>query len=188
MSRAGEPDHVVLTEFDIRPRNVALASGTVLTGFRLRPGTIIAQDVIDEIAGNTDRAEAILEDRWRPSSAMDDAIGALSQPGATVETAALDLGISVRAMQRFFVRAKLPPPEFWRLLARARRAADLLSAAGSVADIAFACGYCDQAHMTRDFTRWFGAPPAQLRKNAGIMDRLRQPGLGNWAGEQISIR
>ena len=42
--------------------------------------------------------------------------------------------------------------------------------------------------MTRDFVRWFGATPAVLRRDHGLLGTLDQPGLGNWAGEQISIR
>lgn len=96
---------------------------------------------------------------------MDAAILALTLPGASPERVARDLGVSARTLQRRFVQSGLPSPEFWRLLARARRAAGLLATAAPLAGIACDCGYSDQAHMTRDFARWFGTSPAQLRRD-----------------------
>lgn len=188
VSRAGKPDHIVLTDLDFRPRIVTLAAGTTITGFRLRPGVAVSQAVCDEIAASSEQAEAILGSLFDPSNDVYDAIHALARPGATVEAVAQDLGVSVRTMQRQFLRMALPPPEFWRLLARARRAVGLLPAARPLAYIACECGYSDQAHMTREFMRWFGTTPARLRGNADILAVLRQPALGNWIGEQISTR
>jgi AraC-like DNA-binding protein len=81
-----------------------------------------------------------------------------------------------------------PSPDFWRLLGRARRAAGLLGAGWALADAAIESGYSDQAHMTRAFRRWIGAPPAALCADTGLLSDVTQPGLGNWTGEQISTR
>ncbi len=97
-------------------------------------------------------------------------------------------GVSARTLQRRLVAHGLPPPDFWRLLGRARRAAGCLRSGQKLADIADAHGYSDQAHMTRDFTRWFGAPPARMARDTALLDVTLQPGLGNWTGEQISTR
>jgi AraC-like DNA-binding protein len=37
--------------------------------------------------------------------------------------------------------------------------------------------------MTREFVRWFGRTPVQLRRNPAAMTDLAQPGLGNWSVE-----
>jgi AraC-like DNA-binding protein len=82
----------------------------------------------------------------------------------------------------------LPPPDFWRLLGRARRAAGRIASGARLAEVADDAGYSDQAHMTRELARWFGMSPGQLRRSAPALDALLQPALGNWTGEQISTR
>ncbi len=115
-------------------------------------------------------------------------IVALAAPEASLRRAARLIGVSERTLQRRFRSLGLPTPDFWRLLGRARNAARALPCRVSLADIACAFGYSDQAHMTHDFVRWFGVTPAELRRNRGLLRMLDQPGLGNWTGEQISIR
>lgn len=179
---------VFLTPFDFRPRYADLAVGVEILGYRLRPGAVIPVPALRTIAKTPIEAEAILEDECGEWSDLDDAIEALTEPGMTVETVARHLGVSTRTMQRYFLARNLPPPDFWRLLARARRAAVMLTSTEALAAIAEDCGFSDQAHMTRDLARWFGATPAQLRRNGHMLNLLRQPALGNWTGEQISTR
>lgn len=186
-----EPDgtcEVILTEFDFHPRPAALRPGTDISGYRLRPGADVSRPVVEAIAANPDLAETILGGECGDWNDLDDAIAALTMPGATVAAVARSLGVSIRTMQRHFLSRNLPPPDFWRLLARARQAARLLNDAAPLAEVADACRFSDQAHMTRDFTRWFGLTPAQLRGNASLLKVLGQPALGNWTGEQISTR
>ncbi len=184
----GEPDRVVLTELDFQPRNVELPDGTKTTGYRLRPGAVVSRDALEGIAANHHQAENILDDDLGAWSEIDDAILALTRPGASVASVARDLGVSVRTMQRRFLSLNLPVPDFWRLLGRARRAVGMISLAAPLADVACACCYSDQAHMTRDLARWFGVSPARLRRDAGLLAMLSQPALANWTGEQISTR
>ena len=47
---------------------------------------------------------------------------------------------------------------------RIRRARALLSLGRSPADVAFACGFADQAHFTRHFKARVGITPGQFRK------------------------
>jgi AraC-like DNA-binding protein len=188
VGRVGEPGRLLLTEFDFRPRKVMLTAGTEITGFRLLPGAVPHRDLLVEMVRDADKAETVLRSSQFGRDEIADAIEALVRRGTTVEAAARSLGTSVRTMQRLFARKALPPPEFWRLLARARRTVGLLSAAPSLADVACEAGYSDGAHMNRELLRWFGATPARLRQNRGLLDSLRQPGLGNWTGEHIPMR
>lgn len=183
-----EACEVILTEFDFGPRPAILRPGTEIIGYRLRPGADVSRRVIEAVAANPDLAETILGDESGGWNELDDAIAALTLPGATVAAVSRDLGVSIRTMQRQFLSRNLPPPDFWRLLARARQAARLLDVAAPLAEVAVECGFSDQAHMTRDFTRWFGVTPSQLRGNAPLRRVLSQPALGNWTGEQISTR
>lgn len=48
-----------------------------------------------------------------------------------------------------------------RRLARARR---LLQAKSAIADVAFACGFTDQAHLTRTLRQTIGVTPSRYRQ------------------------
>jgi AraC-like DNA-binding protein len=188
----GVPAKIVLTELDLRPRVAELAAGTEITGFRLRPGSLVGQRVLAELQLDCGRAEEVLGNELASGTAAgkaaDEIILALVAPGASVESVAADLGVSRRTLQRQVKVLGLPAPDYWRLLARARRAAGLLTSGLPLGEIAFLCGFSDQAHMTREFRRWFGRTPAELKMRPDLLVLLCQPALGNWTGEQISMR
>ncbi|SJZ82394.1 AraC family transcriptional regulator [Consotaella salsifontis] len=186
--RKGEPAKVVFTEFDHRPRRAALTAGTEITGYRLRPGACIEPDALDALALEPEAAAIILTRALAVAAEIDEAIMALTKPHASLRRVSADLGVSPRTLQRRFRHLALPGPDYWRLLARARRAVAMLALPASLADIAGECGYSDQAHMTREFARWFGATPHGVRRNKHLFRLLSQPALGNWIGEQISTR
>lgn len=177
-----------LTGLDFSPRHALMEPGTGIRGYRLRPGACVPQKVLDAVAADPENTPGILGNALPEWGALDDAIVALTQPGASVAGVARQSGLSLRSLQRRFHEAQLPPPEFWRLLARARRAVGLLASPAPLAEIADASGFSDQAHMTRAMARWFGHSPAQLRRDAGLRVLLAQPALGNWTAEQISTR
>lgn len=184
----GEAPSVILTQLDFRPRNVCLAAGTEIAGYRLRPGAVVDKTVLRAISLDPEKAPSILTEIVAIPADLEEMIGACMQPLSGLRAVSGNLGVSIRTMQRRFRTATLPPPEFWRLLARARRAVSLLRSTASLADIAHDCGYSDQAHMTRETLRWFQWSPARIRRDAPLCDLLSQPGLGNWTGEQISTR
>ncbi len=179
---------IVSTGFDVRPRLVDLLPGTTITGYRLRPGAGVSAPAMQVIAADHDRIGEILDEQCEAWTNLDEAIVALSQSGETVGAVCRRMGISIRTMQRVFLGRRLPPPDYWQLLGRARRAAGLLSSGEPLAEIASICSFSDQAHMNRELVRWFGHTPAQLRRQSSILELLRQPALGNWTGEQISTR
>lgn len=188
--RADGADAIALTDLDHRPRHVDLTPGVSITGYRLRPGTVLPPDALAAIVAHPDQATEILGDILAATgeSDIDTAIDALGRPGATVAQIARGFGVSSRTLQRHFLDRGQPPPDFWRRLARARRAAAMLTEATPLAEIAFAAGFSDQAHMTRDLVHWFGATPARLRRDRPALDLIRQPALGTWTGEHSSIR
>lgn len=186
--KPGEAPSVVLTQFDLQPRTISLAAGTEITGYRLRPGAVVDKTVLRAISLEPEKAPSILGEVVALPSDLDEMIGACAQPVSGPGTISGSLGVSIRTMQRRFQTAGLPPPDFWRLLARARRAVNLLQSSASLADIASDCGYCDQSHMTREALRWFKKSPARIRRDVRLHRLLSQPGLGNWTGEQISTK
>ncbi|MCK7615502.1 helix-turn-helix domain-containing protein [Roseibium sediminicola] len=187
----GTREKIVLTVLDLRPRVAELSAGTEITGYRLRPGAVVGDEVLAELERDCGRAEEVLGNALSADAAgdaADEILLALVAPGASVESVAADLGVSKRTLQRQLKAFGLPAPDYWRLLARARRAAGLLASGLALPEIADLCGFSDQAHMTRDFRSWFGGTPAQLRRAPHILELLCQPALGNWTGEQISTR
>lgn len=172
-----------VTDWDLAPRLARLDAGISLTGYRLRPG--ITLDLGEfEIAGrDLSTLDREIEDRTRHDQEVSEIIDALCLPQNSIYRLARQQGVSERTLQRRFRDLSLPTPAFWRQLGRARRAVQALPCRVPLVEIATHYGYSDQAHMTREFVRWFGRTPAQLRRNPAAMTDLAQPGLGNWSGE-----
>jgi AraC-like DNA-binding protein len=51
------------------------------------------------------------------------------------------------------------PPHAWLRQQRVLRARALISQGHTLADVAAACGFADQPHMTRSFVQQFGFTP-----------------------------
>ncbi|WP_083918455.1 helix-turn-helix domain-containing protein [Woodsholea maritima] len=188
LSKPNSAAEIFLSDFDFQPRTVTTAPNCAITGFRLRPGILPCRDVLEAIALDPTQAGAILGGAFGHSDELNSVIAALCAPGATPKCVARAAGVSTRTLQRQFQAKGLPGPDFWRLLARARRAVAMLSGPEPLIEIAGSCGFSDQAHMTRELKRWFAISPAPLRKTPVILDILGQPGLGNWTDEQISTQ
>ncbi|WP_199701669.1 helix-turn-helix domain-containing protein [Jiangella rhizosphaerae] len=178
---------VALTDWDAGLRVVGLANGTRVTGYRLRPGTQVSPEVLARIEAEPARAGEIIDGDAVADRDIDEAIDALGSC-SSVARAATHVGVSRRGLQRRFAAAGLPPPGFWRMLSRARRAALALPFRLPLSEVAVVCGFSDQAHLTRESIRWFGRTPAELRRSPPTLRAIAQPGLGNWTGEQISMR
>lgn len=186
LSAPGRKAQTLLTEWDTGPRQVLVARGTSIRAYRLRPGTLLSEDALSAISAAPEEAGPALQDADERASEIASLISLLAAPFASLDSAARQAGVSGRTLQRHFRTLKLPPPDFWRQLGRARAAAMVLATPTPVAEVAAMAGYSDQAHMTRAFGRWFGMSPARLRQDTALLAVLHQPGLGNWTGEQIS--
>jgi len=84
-------------------------------------------------------------------------------------------GLSRSHFTRAFRISIGTPPHRWLVRERVRRAAELLDRTGdSIAEIALACGFCDQSHLTRIFHTAVGVSPAAWRRQrrAGIAPPL----------------
>lgn len=182
VSCRGGTASVGVTDWDFAPRQVKIPAGTSLIGYRLQPGTTIRLDDVAIVGRDLSDLDAAIADAARHDREIAEIINALNLPGGGIERLARQQGVSERTLQRHFKSLSLPPPAFWRQLGRARRAVQALSSPTPLPDIALDYGYSDQAHMTREFRRWFGRTPAQLRRAPAAMNDLAQPGLGNWSG------
>lgn len=188
VSKAGASAVACFTDWDIGPRTVHIPAGTRIEGYRLRPGVTVPWRKIRSVVGQMDDPTSVIAEEAHGDEETSKAIDLLACPGASVQTVAAQLGVSERTLQRRLSAQHLPAPDFWRLLGRARQAVQSLSSDTSLAETALDGGYSDQAHMTREFARWFGTSPRQLKRSATAQVDLLQPGLGNWMGEHSSIK
>ena len=176
----GESPHWIISALDDGPRRVAVPAGTITLGFRLRPGAQIDEDrLLASIKLCAPDRLQILErlDRFTSQPGdLHEALTCLGREAATVADAACLLDGSVRSLQRLVISGTGRPPSFWLQLARVRRSARALRNAPSIAEIAYAHGYSDQAHMTREFRRWLGATPGRLHSGANPLPMLDAPG------------
>ncbi len=87
----------------------------------------------------------------------------LRQAPTLDELAAL-AGTSRYTLVRQFGRRHGLPPMAWLLQLRLQRARERIAAGWGLADTALSCGFSDQSHLTRLFTRQFGFTPGSWRK------------------------
>lgn len=180
VSRPSEPDAMRITDWDSQPQLVHLEAGTSMIGYRLSPGSTIDAKVLGTENLNRSKLEDMIQSEVKQSSEIFELIETLAQSNVTVEQVAKQSGRTARTLQRQFRDLTLPSPDYWRLLGRARRAAKALPCRVPLVEIAHDYGYSDQAHMTREFVRWFGDTPSRLRQNKVSVVDISQPGLGNW--------
>ncbi len=100
------------------------------------------------------RAQAMLADRLDEKLALAEVANAV--------------GLSPWHFARGFKAVTGVAPHTWRNARRIAEAQRLLAdPARGVAEIAFACGFCSQAHLTNAFRRATGSTPAAWRREAG---------------------
>ncbi len=147
--------------------------GEQFWGYRLQPGACINEaQLLGALQARPlrDAQDALpwLETCVRVDARVDQALHSLSD-SATVATAARQLGVSERTLQRLVFGATGRHPAYWKCLARVRRAASCLAHAPSLAACAADHGFADQAHMTREFQRWLGRTPSAVLASSDLL-------------------
>jgi AraC-like DNA-binding protein len=153
----------------LRSKAVVLSDQLVPLNDVLRVGSIV-----DEIAGQpTDQLKIRTIEGWllglRLVAPRPDVVAAVqtllvSGGTAAIEAVTKQSSVSARQLERLFDdHVGLRPKTFARVI-RLRRAAGLLARGCALADAAAACGYFDQAHMTRDFRQLADRSPAAWRR------------------------
>jgi AraC family transcriptional regulator len=121
-------------------------------------GGIRSRDI--EAYAGKGRMLSPLQQRRVTSRLLDDLAGESS----LAELAAL-CGLSRSYFVRAFKQTTGTSPHHWLLMHRARRAKDLLRGTRMpIAEIAVACGFADQSHLTRVFSKAFGISPGAWRR------------------------
>ena len=155
-------------------------SGLRMAGYRLHPAASIDLDGLLRAVGARQDADTgdvldLIESHVRVDDRLAEALAGLA--GApSVARAARQLGVSERTLERHTVAGTTRTPGFWKSLARVRRAAVALGGGHALAEAAVDHGYADQAHMTREFRRWFTLPPHRFRVQAELVAQVVTPG------------
>jgi AraC-like DNA-binding protein len=140
------------------------------------PRFVVDPDATPEeaLAGLLDAIAPVVPDR---------AVQIAARRVASVAQAARDYGLSERQLRRRSLAAVGYGP---KTLARVLRFQRFLAAADaapgrSPADLALTTGYADQAHLTRDCTRFAGLAPAALRRSRAPAPAPAPPAAGGAA-------
>ena len=166
----------------LRPEATGLlgpAAGEITDRFEALDRLARTDIVLEELAGAaTDRERIDVLERFlpavvraapRPEVAF--AVDRLVRRGGvlSIETLASQTGVARRQLERRFQSdVGLSPKSFARLL-RVNRAARLILSEASLADVAAACGYFDQAHMSNDFRQLIHRSPHEWQRMAGTL-------------------
>jgi len=189
---AGDRPHWFVSPLFDETHTVTLNSNSTIMGLRIRPGTrideanLLASMPEDQIEYNDigERLDAFTTCKNSTKEALNNLADA-----KTVKQAANEIGTTPRTLQRLVMRETGRPPVYWIMLARARKAARALNSALCLAGIAERYGYADQAHMCREFKRWFNASPSVLRNTPSKLNRLADEGYdGAETGVHSSIK
>lgn len=172
-----------ITDLDESARIITHSPNDRLIGFRFHPAAMINEAALLSKVHGYHESELDMEVVIREHSLIDsnvqEILDCLSAEFVTVENAARSIGVSVRTLQRKLVSTTGKSPTFWLSLARVRKASRLLASDQALANIAFECGYSDQAHFTREMKRWFCHPPAQVRNNLPQLSMILESGYGS---------
>jgi AraC-like DNA-binding protein len=112
--------------------------------------------------------------RQTPAPEIDHAASAIATSAGTgsLLDVASAAGISLRQLERRFLADVGVAPKTFARMVRLQAALRRIAAGQPLADVAHACGYYDQPHMTRDFGRLAETSPAAWQQCAGSLTQL----------------
>jgi AraC family transcriptional regulator len=93
----------------------------------------------------------------------------------SIERIARSCGMSPRNFVRRFRETTGVTPHRWLMDQRLARARDLLLTGVALAETAQLCGFADQSHFTRTFSRSVGEPPGRWLRLRRETHRVRLP-------------
>lgn len=159
---------------------VSTAQNTYLMGFRMKPGVHISEaallHAVNQKMTVVDDIENLLADFTSFDHNVDDALSCLADGAISVKQAAIQLGVNIRTLQRLVVKATDRTPAYWSQLARIRKTARDLDGYIALAELADKHGFSDQAHMSREFKRWFNLSPSEVLKRPDIISQIHEVG------------
>lgn len=176
----GSPPHWFVSPLADGTLQVPGRAGQRFAGLRFHPAVSIDEAALLDAAKRLDADDPLglgarIEEHVQVDRRLAEALQALAS-SAGVAPASRALGVSERSLERLLLQATARTPRYWQKLARARRTAAALAGDLPLAEIAADHGYADQAHLSRDFRRWFGCPPARFRADPALLAMATEPG------------
>ena len=112
--------------------------------------------------------------RSGPTREIDGAATAIAARAGRIDLVAVasDAGLSLRQLERRFLADVGIAPKTFARMVRLQSALRRIAGGQPLADVALACGYYDQPHMARDFSRLAETSPAAWREYAGDLTPL----------------
>ncbi len=164
----------------LRPAGIALVSNVPASEFtgrvvELRSAAGISGDELMDAVGHAagDGARIRLLERFlidraatrdRRCRSVEAAVALIRARGGTISINALarHTSLSTRQLHRQFLgRVGVSPKQYARVV-RFQRSLTRLQRAGTITDVAHACGYYDHPHFTREFQSFAGMTPTQF--------------------------
>lgn len=109
---------------------------------------------------------------WQLQRAQALMMDGLIQP-LSIANVARECGLSYPHFYRAFKKSVGVPPRQWLCGLKVERAKWLLiNTDQSLTEVASTCGFSDQSHFTRTFTRWVGMAPGVWRRAFSINSQL----------------
>ena len=174
-----KPNWFVSPLFD-RSESVQIEANSEWVGFRLSPGAKIRErellTYIETKQLYVEEVKDFLDDFITTESSVKEALECLASELGSVKQISVQLGVSVRTLQRLVLNKTKRNPGYWLQLARIRKAARSLSHSVCLADVAENYGFSDQSHMNREFQRWLGLTPVQVLSSPAIIRQLNGKG------------
>lgn len=174
----------MVSELDNCAYSVPSTCGETFVGFRFQPAVRIdEQSLWRRMAQcktwDVQQIEAMLPDHMALDERLHEALAVLSG-FASVAMASRSMGVSERTLERLVQTATSRTPMFWKSLARVRRSARAVATGSmTLAQVAADHGYADQAHMSREFKRWFGVTPAAFAQQTQMKKTIHDSGYGD---------
>jgi AraC family transcriptional regulator len=118
------------------------------------------------VRGGRDTTKGVCKLTHRQVSLAKELIAGHLSGDLSVETLASACSLSRSHFSRAFKQTVGATPHAWLMQLRLETARELLQSQPSkpISSIALECGFSDQSHLTRVFTRVFGVPPASWRR------------------------
>jgi len=177
--RNEKPNWLVSPLFD-RPELVQIEANSEYVGFRLSPGAQIKErellHYIETKQFHAEDVKSFIGDFVSSESSIEEALECFACDTGSVKQSAVQLGVSVRTLQRLVLNKTKRTPGYWLQLARIRKAARSLTHSAYLADVAENYGFSDQSHMNREFQRWLGLTPVQVLSSPAIIRQLNDKG------------
>lgn len=182
LERDGQPALWFVSALADTVHHVRCRAGERYRGYRFQPAAVFDRNALERAAAglrdaDDDAVRSLIADAVPVDAGLAEMLDGLSGAGS-VAAACRGLGVSERLLERLVKAGTGRTPGYWRGLARVRRAAAALSGLEPLAAIAADHGYADQAHMSRDFRKWFATTPGGFRNSPSLLATVRDRGYG----------